>query len=55
NDELEQLRSAVTDNSVLIKSEHFKTSINELFGKYNIQSVVDIASAFEKFDDDIPF
>ena len=55
NDELEQLRSAVTDNSVLIKSEHFKISINKLFGKYNIQSVIDTAAAFADFDDDIPF
>lgn len=55
NEELEQLRSAVADNSLLIKSESFKTSINVLFNKYNIQSVIDTAVAFAEFDDDIPF
>lgn len=54
-EELEQLRSVVTDNSVLIKSDHFKTSINKLFSKHKIQSVIDTSAAFAAFDDDIPF
>ena len=55
NEELQQLRAAVADNSLLKKSDTFKDSINVLFNKYNIQNVIDAAAVFAAFDDDIPF